>query len=224
MARKSKRKTKKHIKKEVPKVQPPKTPPTAPTSSKLQRPIWTIVGLLLTLIGLVTLIELFPRLSATGKSPTDPDNPLSSSKFTVNNDGYLKLTDVMSACFIWRVDQGGKSMPVERITNTLAIVVRPPENVLMPTEGFTVPCTANPVVSAPPPYIQPAINLADLAIVVYYRAWPFTFYRGHRLFRFVANIGRHGEISWDKQPADALGAAYDKFLNDRGGSFPPSFK
>jgi len=65
------------------------------------------------------------------------------------------------------------------------------------------------------------LKYADLAIVAYYRAWPFTFYRTHTLFRFVARIGKNGEVIWDREPADAIEKDYDMFIKERGGMFPP---
>ena len=72
-----------------------------------------------------------------------------------------------------------------------------------------------------PPFILD-LKSADLAIAVYYRVWPFTFYRTHRLFRFVARIGRNGEVVWDKQPTtEELDKDFERFIESRGGSFPP---
>lgn len=181
----------------------------------------TVLGLLLGAISTVTLVELVPRLSATASPPTNPSDPLSSSQFTVSNDGYLKVTDVMSACFMWKVEMGNGPIPNVRMNDILARIVQPPENKLSPTEGFTVPCTGGRLVGSSPPYMPPMLRRADLAIVVYYRAWPFTFYRDHRLFRFVANIGKNGEITWEKQPSDDLEPDYDAFIKDHGGTFPP---
>jgi hypothetical protein len=198
-------------------------PMSQPTIAKPSRHglLLTIVGLVLTTVGLVALIELFPRLSASANSPTNLDDPLSSSKFSISNDGYMKVTDVMSACFLWKVRmaQGGRVNTF--VDSGLATTVRPPENMLKPTEAFTVPCTGNRLVGAPPPYSQPVLVQADLAIVAYYRVWPFTFYRDHRLFRFVASIGKNNEIVWEKQPSNLLEADYDEWIAAHGGTFPP---
>jgi hypothetical protein len=105
--------------------------------------------------------------------------------------------------------------------NNLARIVQPPESKLDPGEAFTVPCTGNQLVGGQAPYTSPTISHADLAIVTYYRAWPFTFYRPHKLFRFVASFGKQGQIIWDKQPAAILESDYDKFIQERGGTFPP---
>ena len=116
------------------------------------------------------------------------------------------------------METGGK--PNVFMTNNLARVVQPPESKLDPGEAFTVPCTANKLAGAPPPYVSPAINHADLAIVVYYRAWPFTFYRPHKLFRFVASFGEGNKIIWEKQPAAIIEPGYDKFIQYWGGTLP----
>jgi hypothetical protein len=201
-------------------VQPQRSQPIA-ASPRRHSLFLTILGLLLAAAGLITLIELFPRLSATAKSPTDLDDPLTSSKFTVSNDGYMRVTDVMSACFLWKADLGPRGKPNAHITSSLARVVQPPESLLKPTEGFTVPCTGSKLIGSPPPYLQPVISRVDMAIVVYYRAWPFTFYRDHRLFRFVASLGKDGEVSWEKQPSVDLEPDYNEFIREHGDTFPP---
>jgi hypothetical protein len=106
-----------------------------------------MLSLLLTTLGLITLIELFPRLSASATPPLDLGNQLASSRFTVTNEGYLQVTDVMSACFLWKVVEGGL-----HAYGSLARVVMPPENRLRPTEGYTVPCTSENMIATNPPH------------------------------------------------------------------------
>jgi hypothetical protein len=214
-------KKKKRKQKVPPEMQPSQGRPTIPTVPKRQTQTWTMLGVGIGLMSLVALIELFPRLSATASSPTDLDDPLSSSRFTVSNDGYLKVTDVMSACFMWKVEMEFGGRPNIHMGRNLARIVQPPESNLSPMEGLTVPCTGNKLMASLSPYVQPVITYANLAIVVYYRAWPFTFYRDHRLFRFVANFGKHGEITWEKQPAAELEQDYNRFIKQHGGTFPP---
>jgi len=72
MGKKSKRKNKKHKqKKDPPELQPPT--PAAP-----RRRIRFLEGLtmFLALLGLITLVEMFPRLSATASAPTNPEDVL----------------------------------------------------------------------------------------------------------------------------------------------------
>lgn len=177
-----------------------------------------LLGWSIGVVSLAGLVTFLPRLSASASSPLDPTNQLASSRFTVTNDGSLPVTDVISACFLWKVIEGGA-----HFTSSMARVVVPPENRLKAAEGYTVPCTNEQMIGTNPPFFL-ALKSADLAIVVYYRTWPFTFYRTHKLFRFVARIGSNGEVVWDKQPADALEADYDEFIARRGGTFPPSFR
>jgi hypothetical protein len=224
MSRKLKRKKKKGKQKGPPTMLPQQYQASAAKPSK-HGLFLTIVGLVLTTIGLVVaLIELFPRLSAAVTPTTNLDDVLGSSKFTVTNDGYLKVIDVTSACFLWNVQMGKPPAGTAYFSSSLARIVQPPETNLVPTEGFTVPCTAEgrPIVGSSAPYIQPRIVRADLAIAVYYRAWPFTFYREHRLFRFVAHIGKE-EVTWEKQPAAVLEPDFDKYIAEHGGTFPPQF-
>jgi hypothetical protein len=197
----------------VPKVPPPKSPPTVPAASKRQAQIWTKLGIGIGLISLITLIELFPRLSASGSSPLDPNDQLSSSRFTVTNDGYVRLTDVMSACFLREVTEGNV-----HFRGSMARIVQPPENKLGADESFTVPCTTERMIKSTTPL---TITQADLAIAVYYRPWPLTFLRGHKLLRLVARTGKQGEVVWDRQPAAPLEEDYDAFIRAHGGTFPP---
>jgi hypothetical protein len=179
----------------------------------------TIISLILAAIGLVTLVELFPRLSASATPPLDLSNQLASSRFTVSNDGYTRVTDVVSACFLWNVTEGG----FQAHSSLARVVVTPPTMILKPTEGYTVPCMTESMVGTSPPFYLNLKN-ADLAIVVYHRAWPwpFTFYRTRRLFRFVARVGRNGEVAWDKQPTpESMEHDFDNLIQSRGGTFPP---
>src|SRR5260370_41046274 len=99
MAKNSKDKNKGQKEKVVPKKRRPRPRPKPANVSKRGRAL-AMLSLLLTIIGLITLIELFPRLSASATPPLDLGNQLASSRFTVTNDGYLQVTDVMSACFL----------------------------------------------------------------------------------------------------------------------------
>jgi hypothetical protein len=216
VSRKSKHKGKKRKQREVPIMPPQEFPPTASKPSK-HGLILTVLGLVLTILGLSALIELFPILSASGSPPLDPNNQLSSSRFTITNDGYLPLTDVMSACFLWKVDQG-----VDHESDSMERIVVPPESKLAPHEPFTVPCTSENSIITPG---QPlTITQADVAIAVYFRPWPFTFLRKHKLLRLVARVGKQGEVVWDRQPAADLEKDYDAFIQKFGGTFPPQFQ
>lgn len=159
-----------------------------------------IISVLIGAVGLVALVELFPRLSTTATSTTDLDDVLGSSKFAVTNDGYLKVTDVASTCFLWNVKIGGHNMRED-----LVRIVRPKNLDLEPGETFTVQCTptGNPIIRALPPDDVLRVTKADVAIVVYYRPWPFSFHR-HRLFRFVATFAKNGTVTWEKQPVPPL--------------------
>jgi hypothetical protein len=217
MSKKSKHKKKKYKQKEVPISPPQQSQPNNPNAHSKHTLFLTIVGLVLAAIGLLALIELFPRLSASATSATNLDNVLGSSKFTITNEGYLKVVDVMSACFLWKAKIG----PVV-LRRNLAIIVSPPEAKLVPTEGFTVPCISEgmKIVATSPPNKPIYVTQADLALVVYYRAWPFTFYRDHRLFRFVAHFGNQ-EVTWEKQPAVDLEPDFNNWIAEHGGTFPP---
>jgi hypothetical protein len=200
---------------------PRESSPNIPNDSSKHTLFLTILGLVLTAIGLIALIELFPRLSASGSSPSDTNDLLGSSRFTVSNDGYLKITDVVSACFLWKVELEGGGNGKAVVNGSLSRVVVPPESKLSPTEAITVPCTGPNLFGSTPPFRQWTLAHADLAIVVYYKMWPFTFYQDHRLFRFVARFSKEGEVVWEKQPAAALEPAFGHYIAQHGGVLPP---
>jgi hypothetical protein len=180
-----------------------------------------IVGSILSLIGLTGLVIFLPRLSATQAAP-DPasasHDELSSSQFVVNNDGQFRLTDVVSACYVGQVDEttANEPGPAVHLADWVSIIVRPANSRLLAGESFTVPCTSTRFFGMPV-----AVKNADLGIVVYYRPWPLTLLRLHRLFRFVARRGDQGQLIWDKQPSEPLETDFDKWLDQNGGEFPP---
>jgi len=125
--------------------------------------------------------------------------------FTISNDGYLDITHVQAGCYI-------KSAVVNKgihIEETLGNDNLPTESTLIPAERYTVPCAiAINIATA-------KIDQADLAIVVYFRPWPLTFLRRHRLFRFVARAGENGQLIWEPQPSAELEPSFDKFITER---------
>jgi hypothetical protein len=213
MGKRSKRKKKKNKGTAMSTPTPPT--PNQPTPPASQRQIRFVEGLalFLTALGLIALIELWPRPTPGASLPTNISDQLSSSRFTITNDGYLRLTDVKAACFMWKLQYGGRvtvNMP-----GSFSNIVSPPESILQTSEGLTVPCTA----IAPFTYADnsvPILKEADLAIAFYYRPWPIPFLRCHRLFRFVARFNEKGEIvGWDKQPAKILEPDFEKFMEWR---------
>lgn len=213
MGQKSKGKKKKRNKRnQIPAPPQRQSQPAAQVTSRRRVRAIEIVALVVGMITLVTLIELIPRLTATASLPTDPNEQLSSSAFTITNDGYARVTDVSAACFMWKIQlsAGGSTMNIER---SFAIVVAPPEKILQTNEGLTVPCTTSSMFGFA---AGPAkVRQADLAIVIYYRPWPFTFLHSHRLLRFVARIGNTGQIvAWDKQPAEELEPDFDSSVEE----------
>lgn len=187
--------------------------PNSRTGSRSQRRWRTLLGLLLIAISSIALMELSPRLLVSGSSPIDISNQLVSSKFTVKNDGYLPLTDVMLACFLWKVDEGGL-----HLRDSMARVVQPPEGKLAPNESFSVPCVSGNMSVTTGQLLT--ITHADVAISIYYRPWPFTRLRRHKLLRLVARPGE-GQVVWDEQPADILEKDYDTYIQEHSGTFPP---
>ena len=90
--------------------------------------------------------------------------------------------------------------------------VSPPKETLRVSEGLTIPCLWRSVFGKPGGGAA-SVTKADLAIAIYYRPWPITFLRLHRLFRFVARFNEKGEVvGWDKQPAEPLEKDFEDFM------------
>src|SRR5882724_2084085 len=183
MGKKSKRKNKGKkgnkppVKKPPPTPPPPQLPPENPSSGPKPSPnngrtgqFWKRIGSVLAIaVGLLTVIQFRPRPTPGATPPTGLDE-LASSRFTITNEGYIKFTDVKAVCFLWDVRF---RMNPSSLTNSLENIISPPESILETGETLTVPCTlANPIHHTSGVPFQ--LRKADLAIVVYYRPWPFT--------------------------------------------------
>jgi hypothetical protein len=200
MGKKSKHKNKHHKQTTVPTVSPPTPLPTTEHPSRRIQ-FLTIVGLVLTTIGLVSLIQLRPRPSVSSSPAADPSDWL-TSRFTITNDGYLQLNDVYAACFVWKAQNTNGML----FTNDFSAIVSPGNLVLHPgSDGLTVPCEDKTRMT-----VGPYLN-ADVAIVLSYRPWPFTFVTRRKLFRFVARPSG-GNVIWDKQPSSPMEQDFEEFI------------
>lgn len=130
-----------------------------------------------------------------------PRNESLAAPFTISNNGYLKVMDVEMGCFLWRV--ATEEMVVE---DRMTKMDMPPGNNLAPGEGYTVRCLGRFYVEPTPRFTH-----IDIAVVVYYRPWPFTMFRSHKLFRFVGRPGPNfNSTIWDRQPSDELASDFNK--------------
>ncbi len=211
MGKKSRRRRK--LRKQIykPKPQPQINQAKAEISIK-KRPILAITGLVLGVLGLLSLIGLRPLPYVSPGPQIDP-NDLLTSRFTVTNNGVLQLNDVHAICFLWKVEA------TISIKSSVVIVASPTnaESILAPNDGFTVPCEDRDRLSKGP------IRSADLAIAVLYRPWPFTFIHKRKLFRFAAT-GSTPNIVWDRQPPFAVEKDFDSFVNMEMNQNLPMFK
>jgi hypothetical protein len=161
----------------------------------------TILGLVLTALGLIALVELFPRPSVSSGPPTIHDRWL-TSRFTVTNDGYFQLNDVRALCFIWRATTSTMDM-----RDDISRVISPYNLILPPGQGFTVPCESDILRLGEGTY-----RSVDLAIVVSYRPWPVTIIRQRKFFRLVARLD-NGSVIWEKEPSSVMEHEFDLMLN-----------
>lgn len=198
MSKKRRGKKKKNKQTPPPIPPPPQLPPPAPNDPTRWSRFLTIVSIVLAIIGLVTLIELFPRLSSSASPPSDAGEIL-NSRFTISNDGYLSVVTVRAFCFISKSTSGNGLIRNSVISNSPIVT-------LHPSEAITVPCAESPGVYVP-------VRSADLAIVAYYRPWPFTFIHSRRFFRFVSRNTTKDNVTWDRQPSLPIEKDFDEFLD-----------
>ena len=157
------------------------------------------------MIGLVALIELSPRLSATQEPPFLSGDQIPSVMIT--NDGYLKVTDVRVICFLFDVNIAGNSFGFMMAGNG-----SPAQNILEPTVSYTVSCSPGTFIRAP----TQAINHVEAGIVTYYRPWPFTVLRSRKFFRFVAH-NNGTTLNWFKEPPnDTMEQRFAQFVAENG--------
>jgi hypothetical protein len=76
----------------------------------------------------------------------------------------------------------------------------PPEQKLGPADGYTVPCDMTPFVD------HSRLSENDIALVVYYRPWPFTLFQSYKLFRFAGHPSSDLNYTiYEQQPSSDLG-------------------
>jgi hypothetical protein len=158
---------------------------------------------LLASLSLLSIPSVIPRLSV---APSSSPSYSSRVQFTISNDGFLKASDVHAGCFLWRVHNANGSL----IANDLSPWYSEPEELPSP-DGWTIDCDL----------LTQKLDVVDLAIAVYYRPWPFTFLRIHKLFRFVGRPtpDLKGTI-FDKQPSAPLENDFNELLKSNP---PPNF-
>lgn len=114
--------------------------------------------------------------------------------FEIKNDGYLQLTDV-SAMYVVRNAQGPG---IGTIRNVSAYVEgNGPEKVLSPTQTIT----SKPGINFSVPVS--AVKEIDVGVIIYFRPWPLTFLKSHKIYRFVGHP-TGATLTWYKQPPGDL--------------------
>jgi hypothetical protein len=206
VARKKKEKKRKTAQSRPITIQPQIHPTQETKSAARISLILTIIGVALGLLSLVTWVELFPRLSATPTAPFEVGNQFAS--FQVSNEGYLRITDLRFACFLW----SAKIRAIE-FKGVFSNIGEVPQ--LGVGDAATIDCKA--IVNEPPQ----VITELDMAIVASYRPWPwpFSILRRRKVFRFTAKPG-NGQMNWYKQPPDDLMAALDAAIQQSNERHP----
>ncbi len=204
VSRKRRRKYRKQRQQGLPKQRPEQFRDGDEVQNKMSL-ILTILGLL---IGAIGLVALYPRLSASPQAPFFEGDQVPS--FAITNDGYFRLTDIRAVCYMKKLEGLGLT-----INNALTEIGSPAQNLLRPTETYTIPCATKRFIRAP----AAAISNIDLAIVVSYRPWPLPFSRIRKFFRFVAqNDGTR--LNWYKQAPENIDKDFDEALRQGHISFP----
>jgi len=162
----------------------------------------TLVGLLLTAIG---LISLRPQIAVTPQQVLAKSEPF-SAPFRVGNEGYLPFHVIQLVCYIHEV-----TYPNMRFANEKLVNEQPDDLTLDRQEGETIQC---PYLSGQMP--SPPTS-ADVVIVVDYKP-PFIPWKFRRYFRFVGASGDSWQ--WLSEPSQAIQTQVDQVL-DRNYNAPP---
>lgn len=175
---------------------------------KLMGQFWTILGTVVGLIGLIALIELSPRLTGASQPPFREEDRIPA--FTVTNDGYLKVTKLRATCFFNQINTTAMT------ATHMGFGGMASADELMPGENFSFRCGSNGVNFLAP---VPMIKSMDVAVVLWYRPWPFTFLRSRKFLRFEG-VNTGSKIEWYKQPQGTIEKDYDEFCKITGEKPP----
>jgi hypothetical protein len=162
----------------------------------------TVLGLALSVLGLVGLIELRPQMDVVPQEPLEHSQAL-TTPFRIQDAGYLSLDIKRVFCYVHEIKFSSPSIKEGKIGNTTARM-RQAENVVLETgESETIFCH---LLNEP---IMP--DKADMAVVVDYKVWivPWTL---RKYKRFIGANGDHWE--WLSEPLDDIEPEIDKQIND----------
>jgi len=158
----------------------------------VKTPSWTmptILGLILSVLGLVGLVELRPQLSVTPQEQLDRKHPF-SAPFRITNTGYLSI-DIPKIYFY--VDEL-EDEHANRMTRSTMNVPTWNGTTLERGESQTI---IGPIYESP--FL---IKKVEIAIVVNHRGWGMPYWTFRRYFRFQG-IQSGDNWQWAPQPTDA---------------------
>ena len=141
------------------------------------------------------ILSVLPRISATPASTLDTTQPISSTPFTISNDGLLDIHNVQISCIYAHVD------------SKYAQIDTPGPYKEGKLGGFLVP-DVSPVLESSrkrtfdcffPFIMQTPILHADIILVINFRQ-SFLPFRSQRTIRFVTAGGPDGTLHWFEEP------------------------
>ncbi len=164
----------------------------------------TVLGLVLTALGLAGLIELRPQIAVTPEPPLTQGQPF-SVPFRIENTGYFPF--FISRVFMYAVDVKRSRTTIKEGTTTLPdwncfVLDRAESNTIVTKFANFMPDTA------------------DIVLVVDYRPLKSFPFDSRRYFRFV---GAHGDNwQWLKEQSADIQSEADKHIEDLMKKIPSS--
>jgi len=147
--------------------------------------VWAVIVAITVIVGLVGVVELYPRVSVSSNESLDPSTPF-SSPFIVSNEGLLSIYDVEFQCDIKNVE-ATNNIKLGGFSTMRPVKVIP---IINPAGKETTQCARNSFAPA-----SGKFENADISIVVNFRLFwiPLSL---TRKFRFVTEKDKSGQLHW----------------------------
>ncbi len=161
-----------------------------------------VAGLLVTTIGLIGLVALWPSLRVSPQPPLDPAQPF-SVPFQITNASYVPVCGVTVSCYAHRVKVGGMTM----------------QSCLMSNRGWTATRLGRgESMTVIPNLVQAPVlpGEADIVIAVNYGLVGVPFSKLRHFTRFVGHFGASWQ--WLQQPSKEIQADATRMIDGK----PPS--
>jgi hypothetical protein len=159
------------------------------------------LGLALSVISAVAIVELFPHLTINREPAIEAQNRIPS--FAVRNDGYLAVRRMELSSYLFELEtsQGFRATDVAAFRNNLQKPID-----LEPGQTATIGAGQR---------AAGVLTKVDIGIIVSFRPWPFLFWHSRKYYRYVAHP-QGDKLVWYEQPFGEVSPALAKELDDNG--------